>query len=104
NPSHPIAEGVPHPIGIDEQARYGEHFDSPVPGELVFVSSFSGGEGFRSGFTFRSGTGKIFYFSTGDQDYHYYYHRDVRRVRTDWFLTGSGGQGLGDAEAAGKGA
>src|SRR5690625_5641161 len=49
NPSHPIAEGVPHPIIIDEQEMYGEHFDIPVPDELVFVSSFSGGEIFRSG-------------------------------------------------------
>src|SRR5699024_10718342 len=40
NPSHPIAEGVPHPIIIDEQEMYGEHFDIPVPDELVFVSSF----------------------------------------------------------------
>ena len=127
NPSHPIAEGVPHPIVIPEQEMYGEHFDIPVPDELVFVSSFSGGEVFRSGCTFRRGKGKIFYFSPGDQDYPVYHHTDVRRViangvdwarpaagdrqvpfldryETDWFLTGSGGQGLGDAEAAGKGA
>lgn len=127
NPSHPIAEGVPHPIVIPEQEMYGEHFDIPVPDELVFVSSFSGGEVFRSGCTFRRGKGKIFYFSPGDQDYPVYQHTDVRRVvangvswarpaagdrevpfldryETDWFLTGSGGQGLGDAEAAGKSA
>ena len=39
------------------------------PDELVFISSFSGGEVFRSGCTFRRGHGKIFYFRPGDQDY-----------------------------------
>jgi trehalose utilization protein len=59
---------------------YGEFFDIPVPDELIFVSSFTGGEVFRSGCTFRRGNGKIFYFSPGDQDYPVYYHKDVRRV------------------------
>ncbi|WP_419999319.1 ThuA domain-containing protein [Streptomyces boninensis] len=80
NPTHPIAEGVPHPLIIDEQEMYGEFFDIPAPDELVFVSSFSGGEVFRSGCTFRRGHGKIFYFSPGDQDYPVYHHKDVRRV------------------------
>ncbi|TDC63930.1 ThuA domain-containing protein [Streptomyces hainanensis] len=80
DPSHPIAEGVPHPIVIDEQEMYGEFFDIPAPDELVFVSSFSGGEVFRSGCTFRRGRGRIFYFSPGDQDYPVYHHPDVRRV------------------------
>ena len=38
-PSHPIAEGVPHPIVIDEQEMYGEYFDIPAPDELVFLST-----------------------------------------------------------------
>src|SRR5699024_12702562 len=93
----------------------------------LFVSSFSGGEVFRSGCTFRRGKGKIFYFSPGDQDYPVYHHPDVRRViangvrwarpvvadrqmpfldryETEWFTKGTGGQGLGDNEAAGKNA
>ncbi|GAB7191013.1 trehalose utilization protein ThuA [Kineococcus sp. NUM-3379] len=80
DPTHPIAQGVPHPIVIDEQEMYGEFFDIPAPDELVFISSFSGGEVFRSGCTFRRGHGRIFYFSPGDQDYPVYHHRDVRRV------------------------
>ena len=80
DPTHPIAKGVPHPIVIDEQEMYGEFFDIPAPDELVFVSSFTGGEVFRSGCTFRRGHGKIFFFSPGDQDYPVYYHSDVRRV------------------------
>jgi trehalose utilization protein len=79
-PTHPIAAGVPHPIVIDQQEMYGEVFDIPPPDELVFVSSFSGGEVFRSGCAFRRGHGRVFYFSPGDQDYPVYHHPDVRRV------------------------
>ena len=79
-PSHPIAEGVPNPIVIAEQEMYGEPFDVPSPDEIVFISSFSGGEVFRSGLTFTRGRGRIFYFSPGDQDYPVYHHPDVQRV------------------------
>jgi trehalose utilization protein len=77
---HPIAEGVEHPIVIDKQEMYGELFDIPTPDELVFVSSFTGGEVFRSGATFTRGRGRIFYFSPGDQEYPVYFHPQVRRV------------------------
>jgi len=80
NPTHPIANGVPHPLVIDEDEMYGEFFDIPVPDEVIFLSTFSGGEVFRSGCTFRRGHGKIFYFRPGDQDYPTYHHKDVRRV------------------------
>jgi trehalose utilization protein len=59
NPGHPIAVGVPSPIVLEQQEMYGEFFDIPTPDELVFVSSFSGGEVFRSGCTFRRGHGKV---------------------------------------------
>jgi len=80
NPTHPIAQGIPQPIIIPEQEMYGEQFDIPTPDELIFISSFSGGEVFRSGCTFRRGNGKIFYFSPGDQDYPVYHHPDIQRV------------------------
>jgi trehalose utilization protein len=80
DPTHPIAQGVPHPFIIPEQEMYGEHFDIPAPDELIFLSTFSGGEVFRSGCTFKRGYGKIFYFSPGDQDYPVYHHKDVRKV------------------------
>jgi trehalose utilization protein len=79
-PSHPIAAGVPHPIVIEAQEMYGEHFDIPAPDELVFVSSFAGGEVFRGGCCFTRGAGRIFYFSPGDQDYPVYHHPDIQRV------------------------
>ena len=72
--------GVPHPIVIEAQEMYGEHFDIPAPDELVFISSFAGGEVFRGGCCFTRGRGRIFYFSPGDQEYPVYHHPDVRRV------------------------
>lgn len=79
-PTHPIAEGVPDPLVIDEQEMYGEFFDIPVPEELIFLSTFSGGEVFRSGATWTRGYGKVFYFSPGDQEYPVYHHPGIRRV------------------------
>ncbi|MCW2811943.1 MAG: hypothetical protein JWP61_2401, partial [Friedmanniella sp.] len=55
-------------------------FDIPAPDEQVFLSTFSGGEVFRSGCTWRRGKGKVFYFSPGDQEYPVYHHPDIKRV------------------------
>ncbi|GAB3214015.1 ThuA domain-containing protein [Marinactinospora thermotolerans] len=79
-PGHPIAQGVPDPLVIPAQETYSEPFDVPAPEELVFISSFAGGEVFRSGCAYRRGAGRIFYFGPGDQDYPVYHHPDVRRV------------------------
>jgi trehalose utilization protein len=79
-PTHPIAAGVPDPLVIDEQEMYGEFFDIPVPDELIFLSTFSGGEVFRSGATWNRGFGRVFYFSPGDQEYPVYHHPGIRRV------------------------
>ena len=80
NPTHPIARGIPHPIVIPHQEMYGELFDIPEPDDLVFISSFAGGEVFRSGVTFHRGRGRIFYFSPGDQEYPVYHQTEIRQV------------------------
>lgn len=79
-PTHPIARGVPQPLVIPQHEMYGEFFDIPPPDELVFISSFSGGEVFRSGCCFNRGKGRIFYFSPGHETYPVYHQPDVRRV------------------------
>lgn len=79
-PTHPIAAGIPNPLIIPEQETYGEFFDIPAPDELVFISSYDGGEVFRSGVTFFRGKGRIFYFSPGDQEYPVYNQPEIRRV------------------------
>ena len=80
NPGHPIVEGVPHPFILPSQEMYGEFFDIPRPDELVFISSFTGGEVFRSGCCFTRGQGHIFYFSPGHETYPIYHHPTVQRV------------------------
>ncbi len=55
-------------------------FDIPDPDDLVFISSFAGGEVFRSGVTFTRGQGKIFYFSPGDQEYPVYQQAEIQQV------------------------
>jgi trehalose utilization protein len=80
NPGHPIAAGVPQPIVIPHQEMYGEHFDIPPPDELVFISSFAGGEVFRSGCCYTRGAGRVVYFSPGDQEFPVYQQPEVQRV------------------------
>ena len=80
DPSHPIAAGVPQVIVIPRQEMYGEYFDIPTPDELVFISSFSGGEVFRSGCGFRRGLGRIFYFSPGHETFPVYHQPEIRRI------------------------
>ena len=80
DPSHPITAGVPNPIVIDAQEMYGEPFAIPAPDELIFISSFAGGEVFRGGCTWVRGAGRIFYFSPGDQEYPVYHHAAIKRV------------------------
>ncbi len=79
-PSHAIARGVAQPLELGEHEMYSEFFDIPQPDELVFVSSFSGGEVFRSGCCFGRGAGRIFYFSPGHETYPVYHREDVQRV------------------------
>jgi len=79
-PSHPIADGIGDVFAVDAQEMYGELFDIPEPDELVFISSFAGGEVFRSGCCFARGYGRVFYFSPGDQEYPVYHNPSVRRV------------------------
>ena len=80
NAAHPITKGVPPVFAIESQEMYGELFDIPQPDELVFISSFAGGEVFRSGCCFYRGAGRVFYFSPGDQEYPVYHHPVVRHV------------------------
>lgn len=79
-PAHPITAGVPDAFVIPKQEMYGEYFDIPQPDELIFISSFSGGEVFRSGCCFNRGRGRIFYFSPGHETYPIYHQPEIRQV------------------------
>ena len=79
-PGHPIAAGVPASFVVPRQEMYGEFFDVPAPDELVFISSFAGGEVFRSGCCWARGRGRVFYFSPGHETYPVYHQPEVQRV------------------------
>jgi trehalose utilization protein len=79
-PSHPIAAGIESPIRLERHEMYGEPFDIPAPDRLVFISSFTGGEVFRSGCCFQRGGGRIFYFGPGHESDPVYEHPQIRRV------------------------
>jgi trehalose utilization protein len=79
-PGHPIAAGLPECVLLEAEEMYGEHFDTPAPDELVFVSWFSGGEVFRSGCTYQRGEGRIFYFRPGHETYPTYHNTQIQRV------------------------
>lgn len=80
DPAHPIAEGLPGVFTIPAEEAYAEFFDIPVPDQLVFVSSFRGGEVFRSGCCFLRGNGRVFYFRPGHESYPTYHQPEVQRV------------------------
>ena len=59
---------------------FGEFFDVPEPEATIFISSFAGGEVFRSGLTYTRGAGRIFYFRPGHETYPIYHDPNVIRV------------------------
>ncbi len=82
-PGHPIVAGIDDHFILPKTEMYGEHFDIPEPDEQIFISSFDGGEVFRSGCTWQRGSGRIFYFRPGHETYPIYYDPNVLRVITN---------------------
>lgn len=79
-PDHPILEGVPDHVDLEQEEMYGERFDVPEPDELLMISWFQGGEVFRSLCTWRRGLGRVVYFRPGHETYPTYHHPDIRRI------------------------
>ncbi len=79
-PSHPITQGIADYFELANTEMYGERFDIPQDGKVIFLSWFEGGEVFRSGVTFERGHGKIFYFRPGHETYPIYYNEKVLKI------------------------
>ncbi|MFW5839058.1 MAG: ThuA domain-containing protein [Planctomycetota bacterium] len=79
-PGHPILAGIEDHFVLPHTEMYGEHFDIPEPDETILISSFEGGEVFRSGVTYRRGAGKVFYFRPGHETYPIFRDANVQRV------------------------
>jgi trehalose utilization protein len=79
-PGHPITQGIGPVIIVPHQEMYGEYFDIPQPDEQIFISSFTGGEVFRSGCCWTRGQGRVFYFSPGHETFPVYYQPEIKQV------------------------
>ena len=79
-PGHPIVQGLSDHVIIEREEMYGEHFDIPEPEQTILISSFTGGEVFRSGVTYHRGAGKIFYFRPGHETYPTYHNKQVQQI------------------------
>ncbi len=80
SPNHPITQGIGEYFELPNVEMYGERFDIPQDGEIVFMSWYQGGEVFRSGVTFNRGMGKVFYFSPGHETFPIYYNENILKV------------------------
>lgn len=93
-PHHPITAGIDDHFVLPEEEMYGEYFDVPEPMETILISSFTGGEVFRSGMTWTRGAGKIFYFRPGHETFRSLYDRNYLQVVTNavhWAAPVAGG-------------
>ena len=79
-PSHPIVQGIGDKIELAKTEMYGEWFQIPTPDEVIFISSFEGGEVFRSGCTWKRGKGRVFYFRPGHELFPIYHEEAIQRV------------------------
>ena len=79
-PDHPIAAGIEPMFVIPMEEMYAEPFAIKPPDELVFLSSFAGGEVLRSGCCWYAGEGRVFYFQPGHEAYPVYFQPEIKRI------------------------
>ncbi len=79
-PGHPIVEGIDDFFILQREEMYGEFFDIPEPESTFLISSFGGGEVFRSGCTWTRGAGKVAYFRPGHETFPTYHDKNVLKV------------------------
>lgn len=79
-PGHPIVAGIDDHFVLPREEMYGEYFDIPEPECTFLISSFGGGEVFRSGCTWTRGAGRIAYFRPGHETFPTYKDLNVLRV------------------------
>lgn len=79
-PTHPITQGIGEYFELEHEEMYGERFDIPDTGKVIFMGWFEGGNVFRSGVTFERGYGKVFYFQPGHESYRNFYDKNVLKI------------------------
>jgi trehalose utilization protein len=78
-PTHPIAQGVGD-FTIPHTEMYNEPFKVPPPEATIFLSTWEGGEEFRSCNTWTAGRGRVVYFRPGHETYPIYFQEKPLRV------------------------
>ena len=79
-PAHPIVQSIDDHFVLEKEEMYGEFFDIPKPESTFLISSFSGGEVFRSGCTWTRGAGKVVYFRPGHELFPSYKDPNVLKI------------------------
>jgi len=79
-PGHPVVEGINDHFILPHEEMYGEFFDVPEPESTFLISSFTGGEVFRSGCAWTRGSGRIVYFRPGHETFPTYHDPNVLRI------------------------
>ena len=79
-PGHPIVEHIDDHFIVEQEEMYGEYFDIPEPETTFLISSFTGGEVFRSGCAWTRGAGRVVYFRPGHESLPSYHNQTVLRV------------------------
>lgn len=79
-PGHPCVAGIDDHFILPNEEMYGEYFDIPEPECTWMISSFTGGEVFRSGCTWTRGAGKIAYFRPGHETFPTYHNPLVQKI------------------------
>ena len=79
-PGHPIVRHIDDHLILPQEEMYGEFFDVPEPECTFLISSFDGGEVFRSGMTWTRGAGKIAYLRPGHETYPTYHNPTVLKM------------------------
>jgi trehalose utilization protein len=91
-PGHPVVAGIGDHFILDHEEMYGEFFDIPEPECTFLISSFSGGEVFRSGCAWTRGAGRIIYFRPGHETFPTYHNSGVLKIIENscrWVLNSS---------------
>jgi trehalose utilization protein len=84
NRSHPVVEGMEKEyFEILKSEMYGEPYGMPTPDDTIFISWFEGGEVLRSGVSWHKGSGRIFFFAPGHEEFPVYYNKEVQKVITN---------------------
>ena len=79
-PGHPIVQGIEDHFILAREEMYGEYFDIPEPETTFLISSFGGGEVFRSGCTWQRGAGRVAYFRPGHETFPTYHDKNVLKI------------------------